>query len=113
MSESDFQAESALIATLPQLPRVAGKPVFYEEWQARVFAITIQLFRTGHFKWEEWVNALSEELKSAANRGERADGSLYYTHWLTALERLTIAKGMVRFTELLARKEVLGNAQQS
>jgi nitrile hydratase accessory protein len=113
VKESELPDESALVAALPQLPSRAGRPVFYEDWQSRVFAITIQLYRNGHFSWEEWVSALDQQLKNAAGRGEPTDGPNYYRHWLTALELLTTSKGLLRFSELLTRKETLSSTNQS
>jgi len=40
---------------------------------------------------------------SAAERGEPDDGSRYYEHWLAALERLVIKKGLKRCTNAMRR----------
>ena len=111
LSAPDFPTESDLIASLPQLPCLSGKPVFSEPWQARVFGITIHLFRDGHFTWQEWVTVLSEEINTATGR-KPAEESHYYHHWLTALERLITSKGLVSATELLTRKEALAKEHQ-
>ena len=59
----------------------------------------------GHFTWKEWAAALADELQAAARRGEPDDGSRYYEHWLTALERLVTAKGLtIRRATRRARK---------
>ena len=99
-----------LLENLPALPRDAGGPVFAEPWQAQAFALAVKLSEQGYFTWKEWAATLAEELKAAANRGEPDDGSRYYQHWLAALERLVIAKGLSDPATLLARKEAWAEA---
>jgi nitrile hydratase accessory protein len=98
------------IAALPRLPRDDGGPVFAEPWQAQAFAMAVKLSEQGHFTWKEWAAALAHELKSAADRGEADDGSHYYHHWLAALERLVMAKGLTDAATLQARKEAWADA---
>jgi nitrile hydratase accessory protein len=83
--------------SLPKLPRDDGDPAFAEPWQAQAFALAVKLSEQGHFTWKEWAAALAAELKGAEERGEPDDGSQYYRHWLTALERLVTAKGLMRW----------------
>jgi nitrile hydratase accessory protein len=90
---------------LPRLPHDEGGPVFAEPWEADAFALAVRLSAQGHFTWKEWAAALADELAAAAARGEPDDGSRYYLHWLTALERLVVAKRLSDPAELLARKE--------
>lgn len=66
--------------------------------------------RLGHFSWKEWATTLAAELRAAAERGEPDDGSKYYHHWFTALERLVLAKGLTEPAALLARKEAWADA---
>ena len=98
------------LQSIPSLPRDEGGPVFAEPWQAQAFALAVRLSGQGHFTWKEWAAALAGELKSAADRGEADDGSHYYEHWLTALERLVTAKGLSNPTEMIARKEAWADA---
>jgi nitrile hydratase accessory protein len=97
-------------SNLPSLPRDEGGPVFAEPWQAQAFALAVRLSAQGHFTWTEWAAALAAELKSAAERGERDDGSRYYEHWLAALERLVSVKGLSDPNEMLARKNAWADA---
>jgi nitrile hydratase accessory protein len=92
-------------AALPHLPRDAGGPVFAEPWQAQAFALAVKLSEQGHFTWKEWAAALADELKAADNRGEPDDGTRYYEHWLAALERLVIDKGLTDRAAMRKRKE--------
>jgi nitrile hydratase accessory protein len=98
------------LESLPKLPRDEGGPVFAEPWQAQAFALAVKLSEQGYFTWKEWAAALAEELKAAADRGEPDDGSQYYQHWLTALERLVTAKGLADPPALAAKKEAWADA---
>lgn len=98
------------LASLPRLPRDEGGPVFAEPWQAQVFALAIRLSEEGYFTWKEWAGALADELENAAQRGEPDDGSQYYNHWLTTLERLVTSKGLSNQETLVQRKEAWADA---
>jgi nitrile hydratase accessory protein len=100
-------------AELPRLPRDEGRPVFAEPWEAQAFALAVKLSEQGHFTWTEWAAALADELKAAGRRGEPDDGSRYYEHWLTALERLVTAKGLAESSALLTRKEAWAAAYRT
>ena len=95
---------------LPRLSSGAEGPVFAEPWQAQAFALAVNLSEQGHFTWKEWTAALADELKAAGTRGELDDGSRYYQHWLTALERLLTAKGLADPEALLERREAWAEA---
>src|SRR6059058_1073371 len=83
------------VSALPSLPRDVDGPVFAEPWQAQAFALAVKLSNQGHFTWSEWAAALAAELRAADARGEPdVDGSHYYHHWLAALERLIVEKGL-------------------
>jgi nitrile hydratase accessory protein len=110
LSTSNSISNSDQIATLPRLPRDEGGPVFAEPWEAQAFAMAVRLSEQGHFTWKEWATALADELKAAADRGEPDDGTRYYHHWLAALERLVLAKGLTDSASLLARKEAWAEA---
>lgn len=90
---------------LPSLPRDAGGPVFRAPWEAQAFGLVVALHQRGAFAWKEWTERLSAELAAAAARGESDDGTRYYEHWLTALERLVTDKGLVLADELAVRRD--------
>lgn len=75
----------------PGLPKEADEPVFVEPWQAQAFALAVELNARGVFEWPEWADALSRELHSP---DAAPDGSDYYDHWMRALEKLLVAKGV-------------------
>lgn len=98
------------LAALPRIPHDEDGPVFAEPWQATAFALAVQLSGKGYFTWSEWADTLAEELKVAAEHGELEDGSRYYHHWLAALERLVVTKGLSDPGTLLARKAAWADA---
>jgi nitrile hydratase accessory protein len=98
------------LSMLPPLPRDEGGPVFAEPWEAQAFAMAVRLSAQGQFTWQEWAATLAAELKAAADRGEPDDGTRYYEHWLAALERLVVAKGLSNVSELQERKEAWADA---
>jgi len=72
--------------------------------------MAVRLSEQGPFTWKEWAAALADELQAAADRGVPDDGSRYYEHWLAALERLVIAKGLSDPAAMLERKEAWADA---
>jgi len=105
LSASECPPLARPLEALPSLPRNADGPAFAEPWQAQAFALAVRLSEQGHFTWKEWAAALAAELRAAADRGESDDGSRYYEHWLAALERLVVEKGLATTGVLRARKD--------
>jgi nitrile hydratase accessory protein len=99
-----------VLANLPRLPINADGPVFEEPWQAQAFALTVRLHAEGAFTWPEWARALTAEIKTAEARGEADVGSRYYEHWLSALEHLTTARGLLTRRALNERKAAWARA---
>jgi nitrile hydratase accessory protein len=83
------------IRDLAMLPRDRDGPVFNEPWEAQAFALAVRLSDAGCFTWSEWAAALSREIKAAQSRGDPDLGETYYRHWLNALERICVDKGLV------------------
>jgi nitrile hydratase accessory protein len=71
---------------------------FAEPWQAELFAVTVQLSRTGLFTWPEWVDRFTLE----ASREPVVAGELegYYRSWLTTLEALLAERAELRGEEI-------------
>ena len=101
---------SEAIDALPGLPRDSNGPIFAEPWQAQAFALTVHLSQAGYFPWREWADALAAVLREAAARGTPDDGSRYYDHWLIALERLCLAKGLTDVVALDVRTAAWADA---
>ena len=99
------EALCAAADAVAPFPRDAdGDPVFTEPWQANAFAMTLALYEREMFSWPEWVATLAAEIKSAQAAGDPADGSTYYLHWLAAIERLTVEKGLTTAGDLDDRR---------
>jgi nitrile hydratase accessory protein len=110
LSQPDPLGAAGPLDVLPRLPREKDGPVFAEPWQAQAFAMAVKLSEAGHFTWNEWAAALGAELKAAADHGEPDDGTHYYEHWLAALERLVMEKGLTDRAALETRKDAWAEA---
>lgn len=74
------------------IPAGLDGPVFAEPWEARIFALVVDLNARGAFSWKEFQSLLVEEIGASERLHlERP----YYLNWLLAAERLFTAKGMV------------------
>jgi nitrile hydratase accessory protein len=96
--------EIPVSAGMPPIPMDETGPVFREPWEAQAFAIVLKLYQEGRFTWPEWVDTLSAEIKAAQRAGDPDLGNTYYHHWLAALEKLLVSKGMTAEQELSARR---------
>jgi nitrile hydratase accessory protein len=83
-----------LMDALPSIPRDAQGPVFREPWEAQAFALAVSLHQRGLFTWPEWAAALAAEIRAAQASGDPDTGETYYRHWLAAIERLVVEKGV-------------------
>lgn len=78
-----------------------AEPVFAEPWQAQAFAMAVHLHARGVFTWPEWAGALAQQIAARSAAAAADDGAtVYYRHWLAALEQLVQAKGVASRTEL-------------
>jgi nitrile hydratase accessory protein len=89
---------------LPALPCDDAGPVFNAPWEAQAFAMTLALHERGKFTWAEWATCLNEAIRDAQAAGDADHGDTYYSHWLTALERISRIKGLVTDDSLLRRR---------
>jgi nitrile hydratase subunit beta len=72
------------------VPRKDGdEPPFTHEWEARVFAVNTLLLRKGVYNLDEFRHAI-ERMEPASYLA-----SGYYERWLTAIETLLAAKGVL------------------
>jgi nitrile hydratase accessory protein len=100
---------SDALASLPGLPRAESEPIFSAPWEAQAFALVIELHARGAFTWERWTRTLADELQAQAPD----DGSHYYEHWLSALERLVNELGLADAEALAARKHAWSEAYRN
>jgi nitrile hydratase accessory protein len=94
-------------------PRDEDGPLFHEPWEAKAFALAVQLHEQGLFTWEEWAQVLGAEITAAQKSGDPDRGDTYYRHWLTALERLVVAKGAASHAGLEKTKEAWDRAAKA
>jgi nitrile hydratase accessory protein len=66
---------------------------FDAPWQARAFALTVNLHERGLFTWDEWATALGA---AVAEDPERA----YYESWLEALQAMVTSSGTLEPHEI-------------
>lgn len=79
-------------------------PVFSAPWQAQVFAMTVRLYQSGKFSWQEWSARLGQEINLAEQAGKPDTEETYYECWLRALEQLVSDKHLTTEAELAARR---------
>jgi nitrile hydratase accessory protein len=77
---------------------------FQAPWEAQAFAMAVSLHERGAFTWKEWAATLAAVIAEVSARGEPDSGEDYYRHWLTALERIVAAKGLVAAPALEERR---------
>ena len=93
-------SDSPVLKNTPHLPQDDKGPVFAAPWEARAFAMTVDLHKQGLFDWSEWCETLSAEIKAAQAAGDPDLGDTYYHHWLGALEKLVARKQVATKEEL-------------
>jgi nitrile hydratase accessory protein len=87
--------------------------VFREPWEAQAFALAVRLQEQGLFTWDEWAQALGAEITAAQGSGDADLGDTYYRHWLSALERLVVAKGAASQAGLQDTKDAWDRAAKA
>lgn len=95
---------------VPGIPCSGEAPVFAEPWQAQAFAIALSLQQRGVFTWGEWAETLGLVIKDARTAGDPDDGSTYYLHWMTALERVVARKELASVSQLESYARAWGHA---
>ena len=98
MSVLDINTANSPLLKLDDLPKDEAGAVFEEPWHAEVFSIVHLLVDRGQFTVGEWAEMLGGVIKEMPN-----DES-YYQCWLTALERMTLQKGLVEERPLRERQ---------
>ena len=90
----DPQAALRASEAVSSIPTEMGEPVFREPWEAHAFAMAVALHERGSFTWDEWTAGLAQEIETAVAAGDPGTGDTYYRHWLSALERMIVKKGL-------------------
>ena len=77
---------------LPGQPSDHEGPVFREPWEARAFAMAVQLSARGVFTWSEWAHRFSQQIREYEAQGGQVDANNYYLLWQDTLEALVREK---------------------
>ncbi|MDE2361928.1 MAG: nitrile hydratase accessory protein [Hyphomicrobiales bacterium] len=101
------------LSILPGIPRAAEGPLFREPWEAQAFAMAVHLRDRGLFSWKEWAQAIGAEISAAQQRGDPDLGDTYYLHWLSALEKLVVAKGAASARALVETRDAWDRAARA
>ena len=86
-------------------PRENGELVFSKPWESRAFGMAITLYEQGYFEWQEFQRALIAEIKAWDCEHPDQVGWSYYTHWLSALEKVLGAKDLCAGIEVDQREK--------
>ena len=92
-------------------PRRNGEIVFETVWESRLFGMTMSLYESGAFLWDEFRAELIAAIAAWERTHDANDGDYrYWDCWLDAFERLMAVKGICpndvvagRVRELAAR----------
>jgi nitrile hydratase accessory protein len=76
------------------VPRKNGELVFEAPWEGRIFGLAVALSDRRVYDWDDFRARLVSEIGSQPT---------YYESWLTAFEKLLIARGLVSVAELDTR----------
>lgn len=87
-------ASGAPLDALPAIPRDEAGPVFRAPWEALAFGLAVKLHEQGLFTWPQWSESLGAAIREAQARGDPDLGDTYYLHWVKALERLLVERGL-------------------
>ena len=90
---------------------------FDAPWQARAFALTVALRRTGEFPWDAFQTRLVEELEASADTADVSTDATgaeaaYYEAWLAAFERLLLEEGVLDDEALAERAAAFASGER-
>ncbi|WP_249690522.1 nitrile hydratase accessory protein [Stappia sp. WLB 29] len=105
MKPSNLAGAPTPLPPLENLPQHDGEPVFRAPWEARAFALALELHGRGVFTWSEWAETLSQAIRDAQSRGDPDCGDSYYEHWLVALETMITRKALTSADRIDARQD--------
>jgi nitrile hydratase accessory protein len=82
---------------IPDMPVSGDEPVFQQPWEARIFAIVVDLNQQGAFEWKAFQALLIDEVRQSESTGQNRD---YYENWFAAAERLIHSLGIAQEGEV-------------
>ena len=83
------------VESLKGIPSSDGEPVFTSPWQAKTFAMTLQLYQSGAFTWVEWAEELSQNIAEYERKESVNNTDDYYAIWQASLEGILLKKGLI------------------
>jgi nitrile hydratase accessory protein len=96
LTKFEHFAATSLLGSREAPPRHNGSLAFASEWERRAFGLAVALSKDGYFEWEDFRQALIEEIHAWEASHALDDASWqYYERWLAALERVLAASGLV------------------
>lgn len=96
-----FAATSLMGSPEEAPPRQDGHLQFDRDWEKMAFGVAIALSKQGYYEWEEFRQTLIETIGEWEATHELDDPEWdYYQCWLTALEKLVVASGVIKAGEL-------------
>jgi nitrile hydratase accessory protein len=96
-----IEPEIANMEGAAALPRKNGELVFEAPWQGRAFGLAVGLHHQGRYEWEDFRQRLIAQIQAWGGKEGSQPG--YYEHWVTALERLAVERGLVEREEFERR----------
>ncbi|MBE9061373.1 nitrile hydratase accessory protein [cf. Phormidesmis sp. LEGE 11477] len=96
-----FAATSLMGSPQEAPPRQDGHLQFDRDWEKLAFGVAIALSKQGHYEWEEFRQTLIATIDEWESTHELDDPEWdYYQCWLSALEKIAIASGVLEAGEL-------------
>lgn len=105
------KSPSELVALVDAPLDENNEVIFANPWEAKAFALVVQMHQEKRYTWTEWANQLSHEIKESNTLNEKEED--YYLLWLKAAEELVVTKGLCAKDELSSRKESLLRTQEA
>ena len=90
-------------------PMENGELLFESPWQGRVFGMARALCEHGYFDWDEFRDALIDEIGAWDAGDHHGETYHYYDHFLAALNTIVAAKGLLPEDAIAARDEEITN----
>jgi nitrile hydratase accessory protein len=106
MSDCVSLRDELLNVPAPPLLRDNEGNAFRDVWEAQAFAMGNLLIKSGFISQKEWVDIFSKEILAAQAQGDPDRGDTYYNHWMNALERIAIERGVVDKATLTEQQDL-------
>lgn len=97
----------------PPLLRDNEENPFRNSWEAEAFAMGNLLIKQGFMTQADWYRIFGEEIKLALQQGDPDQGDTYYNHWMNALERIVVERGLVEPDTLRKQQRLWGLARSN